>query len=97
MVYEKIVAGEGNEEIYKTAASLATQKDDLEKRLIELEKQSSQNLLKNLKTVSVYLTERTQLNWKLFIVVFFSCLIIVRLIINRFLVKPLAEITTAAK
>ncbi len=95
--YKIMAEGEANEALFKKAGELAQLKDRIQTELENLEKSTSDDLLKQLKSVSSYLEEKSRQNWLLFSVVFVACLIIVRTIINRYIVKPLNEITTSSQ
>jgi methyl-accepting chemotaxis protein len=95
--YKIMAEGEANEALFKKAGELAQLKDRIQTELDNLEKSTSDDLLKQLKSVSSYLEEKSRQNWLLFSAVFVACLIIVRTIINRYIVKPLNEITTSSQ
>ncbi|MEW6709389.1 MAG: HAMP domain-containing protein, partial [Candidatus Riflebacteria bacterium] len=96
VIYKSMAEGEAGDGLFKQAGELAKTKDEIEQNLEKLEKAASDDLLNHLKAVNNYLEQKTRQNWVLFIVVFFACLFIVRFIISRYIVKPLAEITASA-
>ncbi|MFZ5951788.1 MAG: methyl-accepting chemotaxis protein [Candidatus Rifleibacteriota bacterium] len=96
VIYKSMAEGEAGEALFKQAGELAKSKEEIEQKLEQLEKAASEDLLSHLKSVNNYLERKTRQNWALFAMVFFACLFIVRFIINRYIVKPLAEITVSA-
>lgn len=94
--YKLMADGEAGDHLFKKASELAQQKDLIQEQLEALEKATSNDLLQHLKSVSSYLEKTSKQNWYLFSVVFIACMIIVRIIINRYIVKPLREITVSA-
>lgn len=95
--YKIMAEGEANEALFQKAGELAQLKERIQTELESLEKSTSNDLLKQLKSVSAYLEEKSRQNWLLFSFVFVACLVVVRTIISRYIVRPLNEITLSSQ
>ena len=96
-VYSKMADGESTNELFAIANQLAGEKSDLLEKLKKVEESASSELLSSLENTSSFLLKRTQKNVAMFFIVLFSCLLLVHFIIKKKIMKPLRDITAAAR
>lgn len=95
-IYTKMAEGDNSDEMIKNAAQLAGRKDLIQEQLESLEHHTSADLLLNLRRISDYLTEANRLNLFLFFVMLAACFIAVHFMVKYYLLKPIADIASAA-